>query len=198
MIRINLLPFRAARARENIKRQISIYGLVVLFTVGIIGYVFIQKSGELSGLKAKESEIQAELGKFQRTLNEIKILAKKIKEVEAKLSVIKKLEEGKSGPVLLLADISTAIPREKLWLTSLTESGSSLSLSGTAMNNATVADFMKNLEASDRISSVELGSAKLRDLNKFRLKVSDFSIRCKIVTPEKEEQEPEKGKKKRR
>ena len=197
MIKINLLPFRAARKRENIKRQISIYALAVVFALVIIVYYFIQLSGQLGDLKEQEQAVQAELGKFQRTLNQIKILEKKIAEVERKLGVIKKLEAGKSGPVLLLAEVSKAVPREKLWLTSFSESGGSLSLSGTAMDNATVALFMKNLEKSDRINTVELGSAKLRDLPTYQLKVSDFSLSCKIVTPKQEEPEPTKSKKKK-
>ena len=198
MIKINLLPFRAARKRENIKRQISIYVLAVVFTIVIIVYYFIQLSGQLADLKDEENTVQAELGRYQRTLNQIMILEKKIKEVERKLGVIRKLEEGKSGPVLLLAEISKAVPREKLWLTNLSASGDSLSLSGTAMNNATVSLFMTNLEKSDRITSVELISTKSRDLPTYRLKVSDFRLSCKVGTPKKEEPEPKKAKKKRK
>jgi type IV pilus assembly protein PilN len=36
MIRINLLPFRAARKRENIRRQISVYIGIVILTLAVI------------------------------------------------------------------------------------------------------------------------------------------------------------------
>jgi type IV pilus assembly protein PilN len=37
MIRINLLPFRAARKKENIRRQLSIYVLSVVCLLLLMG-----------------------------------------------------------------------------------------------------------------------------------------------------------------
>lgn len=178
MIKINLLPFRAARKRENIRRQITIYILVVVFTISVIGYKFIQLSSQVSNLKEEEEKIRAELASYDKELNEIKSLEKKIQQVRTKLDVIKTLETGKTGPVLLLSDISDAVPKDKLWLTSLSESGGSLTLTGTAMDNETVALFMDNLESAERVTTVDLQSATLRDIPAYNLKVSDFVLKC--------------------
>jgi len=180
MIRINLLPFRVARKRENVKRQVTVYTLVVVFSLVLAGYYFLQLSSSLSAKKAEEEKIRAELVTYQQTLNKIKALEKAIKEVKTKLNVINKLEEGKAGPVLLLDEISMAVPKDKLWLTTLKEGGGNLSLAGTAMDNETVALFMNNLEGSEHIISVDLQNVKLRNLPQFRLNVSDFSLQCKI------------------
>ncbi|MFH1351624.1 MAG: PilN domain-containing protein [Pseudomonadota bacterium] len=195
MIRINLLPFRAIRKRENIKRQVTIFALVLLFLGSVMGWYYIDLSGKLSTLQKEEAKVKKDLASYQKTLNKIKSLEKTIKSVRAKLNVIKALEKGKSGPVLLLSEISDAVPKGKLWLKSLNEKRGSLSLTGTAMDNATVALFMDNLKASKQIGSVDLKSAKLRDLNKYKLKVSDFVLTCTVVV---EEDKPEKTKKKKR
>ncbi|MBW1888294.1 MAG: PilN domain-containing protein [Deltaproteobacteria bacterium] len=178
MIRINLLPFRAAKRRENIRRQATIYALCLLFTVSVIGYSFIQKTSELSSLKGEEGNINTELATYQKELNEIKQLEQKIKEIKNKLGVIKKLEAGKAGPVLLLDELSMAVPKDKLWIKSFNESKGSLSLTGTAMDNETVALFMDNLKKAEHINSVELQSATKRDLAQYKLKVSDFVLKC--------------------
>ena len=185
MIRINLLPFRAARKRENIKRQITIYALVVIFTLCVTGYYFLQLSSKLSGLKEEEKKAKAELATFKKELDEIKRLEKKTKEVKTKLNVIKDLEKGKTGPVLLLDDVASAVPENKLWLKSFKESGGNLTLTGTAMDNETVALFMKNLEKTEHITSVDLTSAILRDIKQYRLKVSDFVLQCKTYAAKK-------------
>ena len=187
MIKINLLPFRAARKRENIKRQLIVFALTIVFCLLVGGYFFINLSGELRGLKDKEVELNKELATYKRTLNKIKTLEKKIKEINAKLAVIKKLERGKTGPVLLLDEIATAVPKDKLWLSSLSEKRGTLSLTGTAMDNETVSLFMDNLKASDHIGEVDLLNLRLRDLPSYRLKVSDFNLSCKIVEPPKGE-----------
>ena len=179
MIRINLLPFRAARKRENIRRQITIYALVVLLTLSVIIYYSIQLTGQLSDLKDEESRINAELNTYSNTLKKIAALEKQLKEINTKLDVIKSLEEGKTGPVLLLEQIADAVPEDKLWLTKLQESKGSLTLTGTAMDNETVALFMNNLEESEHITSVDLQSTTLRELKEYRLSVSDFVLDCK-------------------
>jgi type IV pilus assembly protein PilN len=135
MIRINLLPFRAARKKENIRRQLMVYGLSVVLTFCIMGYTFFYLSSTLSGLKEDQKRIQDELKGYELTIKKITELEKKIKEIRAKLEVIRELEKNKTGPVHLLDEISTAVPREKLWLSSLKESKGTLTLTGTAMDN---------------------------------------------------------------
>ncbi|MDD5206208.1 MAG: PilN domain-containing protein [Desulfobacterales bacterium] len=179
MIRINLLPFRAAKKRENIKRQISIYVLTIVLVFGAMAYVFMDLNAELASAKDQEQRLRQELAAFEITLKKIGELEKKIKEVKKKLAVIKDLENKKTGPVHLLDEIALAVPKEKLWLTNLSESAGVLKLTGTAMDNETVALFMTNLERSEYINSVELVSAKLQHLAQQRLNVADFTLECK-------------------
>ena len=100
------------------------------------------------------------------------------------LDVIQELEKGKTGPVLLLADVADAVPRDMLWLTSYQESRGTLTLTGTAMDNETVALFMNNLERGGQISTVDLESATLRDIPQYGLKVSDFVLQCTLGSDE--------------
>ena len=179
MIRINLLPFRAARKKENIRRQLMVYGLSVVLLLSIMGYTFFYLTSTLNGLKEDEKRIQDELKTYEQTIKRIAELEKKIKEIRAKLEVIRSLEKNKTGPVHLLDEIAMAVPKEKLWLSSMKETKGSLTLTGTAMDNETVALFMTNLEQSDYISGVELQSAKLREIKEYKLNVSDFVLDCK-------------------
>ena len=179
MIRINLLPFRAARKKENIRRQITVFGLALVFLLTVMAYYFFSLNSQLSQLKGDEQRLQAELTAFEKTLQRISELEKKIKEIKTKLAVIKDLEKGKTGPLLLLDEIAAAVPKDKLWLTSFAESGGVLKLSGTAMDNETVALFMTNLEKLAHITGVELQSTKLTHLTQYRLNVADFVLECR-------------------
>ena len=184
MIRINLLPFRAARKKENIKRQITVFILVVvLFLVGM-AYTFLQLNNKISSLKAEEKDIQTRLAKLKDDIKEIAEYEKKIAEITAKLEVIKRLEKNKTGPVHLLEEISLAVPKDKLWLKSFQERKGKLTLEGTAMDNETVALFMTNLVESEYISTVDLQSAKLRTIPDHKLRVSDFILECKTYAYE--------------
>lgn len=198
MIKINLLPFRAARKRENVKRQITIYALCVFFTLTAMAYFFVKLSGDLSDIKDKESRLQKELQSYQKELDEIKDLEKKIAQIKKKLNVIDKLQEGKTGPVLLLSDIAEAVPKDRLYLTSLSEKKGSLSLTGTAMDNETVALFMENLEATKQITAPpDLKKLSKREIKAFNLQVSDFIIDCKTYSAQTEKKKKKAKKKKK-
>jgi type IV pilus assembly protein PilN len=195
MIRINLLPFRAARKRENIRRQVSISGLMLLFFLLLLVGWFISLNSNVSGLKSTENSKKAELEGYKKELEEIKRLEAAIKEIKTKLDVINTLKKGKTGPVLLLSAISDAVPKEKLWLTTLKEGSGILTLTGVAMDNETVALFMNNLEAvKEIITSVDLKGTKQKEINK--LKVSEFTLECKTYAYKAETKKVDTKKKK--
>lgn len=197
MIRINLLPFRAARKKENIRRQLTIFALSVVFLLVVMAYYYMKLSTTLSNLKKEEKQISVELAGYKKTIERINSLEKRIAEIRKKLDVIKDLEKKKTGPVLLLDQIATAVPKEKLWLTSLDEKKGKLTLNGTAMDNETVAVFMTNLENSELITSVDLKSTRLRSLPKYKLSVSDFSLECTTYAFKEEKKSAPKGRRKR-
>ena len=194
MIKINLLPFRAARKKENIRRQISIYVLSIVCLVLLMGFFFLNLNRKVTALNNDRTAKKKELATYAETTKKIKELKKKIAEIRAKLDVIKDLESKKTGPVLLLDELSVAVPKEKLWLTSLDERKGILTLKGTAMDNDTVALFMTNLEKSEHILSVDLQSTKLKTLKQHKLSVIDFDLTCKIYSY-KEKTKPKTKKK---
>jgi len=195
MIRINLLPFRAARKKENIRRQLMISGLSVVLLISIMGYAFFYLTSTLSGLKEEEKRVQDELKTYEQTIKKIAELEKKIKEIRAKLGVIRELERNKTGPVHLLDEIALAVPKEKLWLSNMKETKGTLTLTGTAMDNETVALFMTNLEKSEYISGVDLQSAKLRTIPDYKLNVADFVLECKTYAYKEKSAAPPTAKK---
>ena len=178
MIRINLLPFRAARKRENIKRQVTVYTLSVILLLVAMVYVFLQLDGRLSDVKAQETQLNQALAKHRKTIARINELKKKIKVIEQKLDVMQKLEAGKQGPVRLLDELAKAVPKDRLWLSAMAESEGSLTLTGSARNNETVAEFMTNLENSPIVLSVDLQSSQSTTVQGVSL--SNFSLKCRV------------------
>ena len=108
MIRINLLPFRAARKKENIRRQVSYYFGMVILALVLMTYFFLDKRGELNSLKGEKQRIETELASFEDTIKRINELEKMIADIRKKLDVIKDLERKKTGPVHLLDQVAGA------------------------------------------------------------------------------------------
>jgi type IV pilus assembly protein PilN len=198
MIRINLLPFRAAREQENIRRQISIFVLLVGFLVLVLGYYYLDFTMKVSALEKERAAKLKEKDRYQDTLKKIKENEKKIGELKQKLDVIRELENNKRGPVRMLIEIAEAVPKDKLWLSSLNEDKGILTLTGTAMDNDTVALFMKNLEKAEHIKSVDLTTTKLEHLKDYKQNVTGFTLRCKTYLYKEKEPEPTTRSKRRR
>lgn len=179
MIRINLLPFRALRKKENVRRQIYYYFGAVIIVALLCFYVGVNLNSRLNLLKKEEKACRTRLAELDKVIKEISQMEKEIAEIRDKLAVIKRLEKNKTGPVRLLEALAMAVPKDKLWLTSYQESKGVLTLMGTAMDNETVALFMTNLEKSDYIGAVDLQRTQLRSIPQYNLGVSDFVMSCR-------------------
>jgi len=195
MIKINLFPFRAARIKENIRRQVTIYILSVIFLILASSYFYLDLNNKVKTLREEQNVKQKEMDSFKDTNTKIAALKKTIAEVEVKLKTIKRLEKGKTGPVRLLDDIAMSVPKDKLWLTTLKEQRGTLILNGTAMDNETVADFMDRLKNTGSIHSVQLVRTRQKKMSGFDLSLKDFSLNSKTYTF-KEKVLPKAGKKK--
>ncbi len=195
MIKINLLPFRAARKRENIRREVSIFILTMLFLVTVSGYLHLSLNQKLNHIKSEESRLSEESKKYDKILREIALLKKQNEDVKKRLGVIEGLESDRMAALLLLEEIAVATPVEKLWLNSLSESKGLLTLQGSAMDNNTVARFMTSLGKSEFISAVDLKSTQLQISPKNNLKTSNFIITCKtsFMKPKPEPAPEKKG-----
>ncbi|MBW1861717.1 MAG: PilN domain-containing protein [Deltaproteobacteria bacterium] len=199
MIRVNLLPFRAARKQENIRRQVSIYFLSIVCLLTLMIYSYLSLSSELTKLKGEEKQLRSEMASYAKVVQEMARISKRTKEIQDKFDVIKALEKQRSGPVRLLEDIATSVPIDRLWLSAVVEKGGNLTLQGSAMDNDTVALFMTNLEKKKQITSVDLKTTKLQNFPKHKLNAANFVLACKTVFhKDKPKAKPKKGQSGRR
>ena len=156
MIRINLLPFRAARKKENVRRQISIFSLSVFFVAIALFYYNLVLANQVQALEDGISKTRVELKRYDAINKEIKILQKKLKVLRQKRKVIEDLDASREDAVRLLHKMTEVMVPGRMWLTSFSAMGNGVKLSGTAIDNKTVADFMTNLQKVEQFSDVNL------------------------------------------
>lgn len=183
MIRINLLPFRAARKSENIRHQVSMFLLCMTFLFLVMAYLQISLSAKVSDLKQDVDKAGAELKKYKKQAAEVDKIKKKLDGLKKRTDVVRELDKNRKAPVLLLDALTQIIIPNRMWLTSLREDGSKVVISGVALDNKTTADFMVRLETSQLFSSVNLGSVKHQMQNKQKMK--QFQITCFKQAPGK-------------
>lgn len=178
MIRINLLPIKQREAEIARRREVTIGVAVLAVALLAIGAVHLLQSWQFSSLETELAQLRGELQTLSVKVKQLGDLQNKIKEAKGKNKIIDDLKKKKSGPTLVMENLAGATPAT-LWLTDLKESGGSLALSGVAVDNKTVADFINGLEASKHFKSVELiettdGSGATAGFKKFAIKTSVF------------------------
>jgi type IV pilus assembly protein PilN len=176
MIRINLLPFRSTRKKENIRRQLSIFALsLILAAVAIFGVNFLFGS-QLDDLNSRIAATQTELTKYEKINKEIEEIKKKLDNLNKKMAVIRDLEDHRYEPVRLMDTLSQVIIEKRMWYTAVDIKSDLVSINGIAMDDKTVADFMLRLESSDLFSAVNLKTLRQVEIQKTMLK--NFEISC--------------------
>jgi len=192
MIRINLLPFRAARKKENVRRQISIFMLSFLFLLVVVIYYNVNLNQQINRLKVKNKETTTILETYKKKNLEIAEIKKKLTLLNQKIDVINGLDGSRAEAVLLLESMTQLIIPDRMWFTSFTLKGNKIAVKGVALDERTIADFMKNLEGP--YTNVALKSMQQKTLAGKNVKLKDFSFemakRKKQTTPDKK---PEKS-----
>ncbi len=160
MIKINLLPYREKKKKENIKRQLFIIsGAVILFLLVVVAvHLFFLTS--LGQLESQVKENEAKLVVLNKKVGDVEKFKKDKKTLEGKIGVINKLESDRYFAVRWLDKLNLLVPSKHAWLEKITQNGQEIRIEGIARDNGIVAGFMKNLEKAEFVRSVELVVAK--------------------------------------
>jgi type IV pilus assembly protein PilN len=184
MIRINLLPFRAARKKENIRRQVSIFVLSLAFLLIVLFYYSWSLGSKVDTLNSQIKQTESELAKYDKINKEIAQIKTKLSNLKKKMVVMETLEANRFEPTRLLDTMTQVIVPKRMWFTRLDSKGRIVTINGIALDNKTVADFMVRLEKSGIFSDVDLKTLKQVRMKDSNLK--SFQISCaKRPTPVK-------------
>ncbi len=178
MIRINLLPVRAIKAEFGRRRELVITGLSLGLLIVLILGLYLFQSYRLYGLGKDLASLRKEIEALNVQAKGVGELQKKIGELKGKLEVINNLNKKKTGPVRVMESLSSATP-PRLWLTEFKENKGNLTISGLAVDNQTIADFLKALSSYDYFKNVDLVEATQIDQEGIPLK--RFSIKSNLL-----------------
>ncbi|HOJ14030.1 MAG TPA: PilN domain-containing protein [Deltaproteobacteria bacterium] len=173
MVKINLLPIRVELKKRALIEHVVL--LLLCVTLVLISEYFVQHSmvSRLDSLKKEIADTKVEIKRLTAEAGEIEKFKKQKQELEKKLDVIRDLNAKRTGPVEVLDELSMIIP-EKAWLTSFTNKGDTVVLEGAAVDNTTIAAFLKQLQASKHFDNVNLVLSRQEGGQQ------KFSITCKI------------------
>lgn len=155
MIRINLLPYRAARRRGQILKYLLVAlvsllltGMALLASYSWSSMELADAKGSLQNLQDRNKALRVKIGELSQ-FKEVQV------EVQKKLDLVDKLQGGRFRSLESLHALAQAIPKN-VWLTQITDNGGTISISGRGESNRAVSSFMRALEEQKVFSGVRL------------------------------------------
>ncbi|MBI5577195.1 MAG: PilN domain-containing protein [Deltaproteobacteria bacterium] len=156
MIRINLI-----RGRRKKRKELDINAAYLVLPLLILAGLFMFHRMETNRIKELETDIvrkNAEIERLKKEIGEVEKFKLRKAELLRKVDIISNLQRGRTLPMRVFETVSASIP-EKCWIDRMEMKGTQVSLSGVALNNHTIANFMTALGQSGRFQNVALGSA---------------------------------------
>jgi type IV pilus assembly protein PilN len=182
MIRINLLPHRAAKRKQ---KQAAFVALLALG--GVLGAAVVLAVG---GYNASRISIQNERNlvlkqanaELDKKIGDIATLKQEIEALKARQQAVEDLQGDRNQPVYLLDELVRQTP-EGVHLKSFKQEGQKVTLSGYAQSQERVAELLRNLSSGspwlERPDLTEVRAATLAQ-SKTGRKVVEFTLAVAI------------------
>ena len=157
MIRINLIRGKRKKRREL---NLNIFYLVIPLIVLAGLFLFHRmETNRITEIQANIAKANTEIQRLKKEIGEVEKFKSRKAELQKKVDIISDLQTGRTMPVKVFEAVSTSIP-EKCWIDKMDMTSDQISLSGVALNNHTIANFMTALGQSGRFQNVVLGAAE--------------------------------------
>jgi type IV pilus assembly protein PilN len=187
MVRINLLPVRVSKKKQAGTQQLAL-GVAVL-ALALVGNFWWSSSRAEAVARREEKarRTRAEIAQLEKIIGEVNDLKKQQAAVKDKLAVLEKLKAGRAGPVRLLDELATIVPK-RLWLRKIDEKDKAVTFDGSAAAIDDVSIFMAGLERSPFFTAVELKKTSAKADGRFRIveftvtASGDYAPAAQVVT----------------
>ncbi|NII09812.1 PilN domain-containing protein [Oleiagrimonas sp. C23AA] len=184
MARINLLPWRAERRKQREREFYMQLGAAALAGVVAVLLWGSWMSARIDNQQQRNSYLQGEIKQLDNKIAKIKDLEKVRDRLLARKQIIEQLQANRSQMVHLFDELVQTIP-DSVRLTDMKQTGDDLALDGVAQSNASVAQYMRNLENSPWMKDVDLRKTENRH-DGTRTPYS-FNIKLKLTKPPADE-----------
>ena len=159
MIRINLLPHREQKRQARQRQFISITVGLALLALSVVGLVHVILSSQIDHQQGANKLLKTEIAKLDEQIKEIDRLREQTQALLARKQVVEMLQTNRTEAVHLLDQMVRQLP-DGVYLRSLRQTGTKVTLVGFAQSNARVSTLMRNIETSPWLNQPELVEIK--------------------------------------
>jgi type IV pilus assembly protein PilN len=192
MIRINLLPHREAKRKARRQQFYVLLGLVSVLAglIWFLGYSVVNR--QIAAQDEKNAFLKREIASLEKEIDEIKSIRDQTNALLSRKRVIEALQANRTEIVHLFNELAKQVP-EGIYLRTLVQAGSKITISGYAQSNARITTLMNNLDDSPLLEQSTLIETKAEQVGNRRLNA--FSITTVISRQTTAATKPAQGKK---
>ncbi len=186
MARINLLPWREERRKQQQIEFFAILGIAAAITLLVWGAVHMHYSARIDYQNTRNQFLETQITRLDKKIEEIQQLEQEKERLLSRMRAIEQLQTNRPLIVRLFDELINNLP-EGVSVTKVEQSGKNITINGVAQSNARVSSFMRNLESSAWLESPELDIIQAETAE--GLRISNFTLRFNQVIPEAEDEE---------
>jgi type IV pilus assembly protein PilN len=185
MIRINLLPHREQARQERQRQFVSLaIGLAVL-GLATVGLGHVVMASRIENQEGRNTLLKTEIAKLDEQIKEIDKLREQTQALLARKQVVETLQTNRTEAVHLLDQLVRQLP-DGIYLRSVKQVDTKVTLIGYAQSNARVSTLMRNIESSPWLQApalVEIKSVALPNSREGRVNEFTLNFRVKRAAP---------------
>ncbi|GGA23772.1 PilN domain-containing protein [Dyella nitratireducens] len=159
MAHINLLPWRAERRKIRQREFFMQLGAAGLVAIGVLFLWWFWMDMRIDNQNDRNAYMQDQIKQVDARLEKIKDLEKVRAQLLARKQIIEQLQANRSQMVHLFDEMVKTIP-SNVRLTSIKQAGDQMVLGGVAQSNASVAEYMRNIETSPWMGQADLSKTE--------------------------------------
>jgi type IV pilus assembly protein PilN len=166
MIRVNLSGSQkkaavkpvATRGPSGPSNILPVLHLLILVGTAVGGYFWYSNlTSESARLTDRIAALQEEQRKLDDVIKQDKIYEARKIALENRIRVIEDLRKNQLSPVVVLDALDEAVDRTRfVWLSTLSQSNATISMTGTGTSVDTLSDFVANLKSTGYFRNINL------------------------------------------
>lgn len=178
MIRINLLPHRELRRKQQQKEFFIVLGIVAGLGATVWFATHSYLSGQLEEQDGRNAYLDTEIAALDKQIEEIKKVQEQTTALLQRKKIVESLQANRAETVYLLDQLVRQLP-DGVYLKGVQQKGSKVAVNGFAQSNARVSTFMRNLESSPYLEKPNL--VEIHAVTDKTLRLSEFSLSVSLT-----------------
>jgi len=178
MIRINLLPHRELRRKQQQQQFFIALGVVAAIGIAVWFVVHTYLSDQFETQQDRNRYLTEEIAKVDKQIEEIKKVKEQTAALLARAKVVETLQANRAEVVHLLDQIVRQLP-DGVYLKGVKQAGQKVTITGYTQSQARVSTLMRNLEASPHLENPGLVEIKAVQLGNQR--INEFTMNINIT-----------------